>query len=306
MFFGSPVWTIQFNPPFDEPIKKIAKLGFKGVELVGWDRDSLKEYYTSQTISHLKALISDLGLTLTNFNHSPKYLCSEDTAEREAAEDGYRYAIETAQALGSKFITSVAPYPFSAYNAVKQLKMITHSEIWTVETDMNRDWDANYQLYASQITKCCELAKQAGLKVLIEPHPYRWVNSASSMKLLQQYVKADNLGFNLDPSHLFSSGDMPQCTVYQLKDCLSHVHFSDNDTYTNAHWRPGKGKIDWHAVMKALKDIGYQGVLSMELEDVPGAASKESPFSTDAIDQEMKLAMKYIREVAIEAGAEIE
>ena len=41
---------------------------------------------------------------------------------------------------------------------------------------------------------------------------------------------------------------------------------------TNVHWRPGMGKIDWTAMFQALKDVGYDGVISIELEDVPGVS----------------------------------
>jgi sugar phosphate isomerase/epimerase len=61
--------------------------------------------------------------------------------------------------------------------------------------------------------------------------------------------------------------------VYQLADRIFHYHFSDNDGLTNVHWRPGKGKIDWLDLMQALKDVGFAGVISIELEDVPGVST---------------------------------
>ena len=38
------------------------------------------------------------------------------------------------------------------------------------------------------------------------------------------------------------------------------------------------GKIDWVAMFQALKDIGYDGIVSIELEDVPGTS--RGPNST--------------------------
>ena len=185
------------------------------------------------------------------------------------------------------------------------MKKLPTLQDWTIDTDLNRDWEANYDLFASQIDWCCDQAGRSGLKVLIEPHPYRMVSSAIGMRYLLDRVKRDNLGFNFDSSHLFPGGDMPQCAIYQLRGKIWHTHLSDNDSFTNAHWRPGKGKINWNAVMKALRDIDYNGALSFELEDVPGA-SHPNVIGNDSIGDDLHLAMEYIREVAQDAGLTIE
>ena len=64
MYFGAPVWPLNWRPPYDETIRRISKHGYKGIELIGWDRQALDEYYTDETIDHLKKLISELGLVL--------------------------------------------------------------------------------------------------------------------------------------------------------------------------------------------------------------------------------------------------
>src|SRR5205085_466634 len=94
---------------------------------------------------------------------------------------------------------------------------------------------------------------------------------------LMDHVQSPALGMNFDPSHLFPVGEIPHVVIYQIGDRVFHCHFSDNDALTNAHWRPGKGKIDWTAVMRALKDVGFKGVISIELEDVPGVSRGGNP-----------------------------
>ena len=89
--------------------------------------------------------------------------------------------------------------------------------------------------------------------------------------------------------------------VYELGDRIFHTHFSDNDGQTNAHWRPGKGKIDWSATLVALNDIGYDGVISIELEDVPGRASAQHPVATEAFDRENQYVLRVSRRPGSEA-----
>ena len=76
-------------------------------------------------------------------------------------------------------------------------------------------------------------------------------------------------------------GEMPQVVIYELGSRIFHNHFSDNDGTSNAHWRTGKGKIDWKAVLQALQAVGYGGVISIELEDVPGSGMRPCTGSGD-------------------------
>jgi sugar phosphate isomerase/epimerase len=300
MYFGAPVWPFVWNPPYDAAITRIAGLGCHGVELIAWHGETLRDYYTPETIRHLRDLISSEGMTLTNFHHNPEDMSSPDATARRKASDNFARAIEVGAALGSPFITCVTPYPFSRH--VTRLMDRPLMQEWSVPIESGLDWTQNYDDYVAEMRDACAVAAKAGVRVAIESHPYRWVNSASSILRLIERTGASNLGLNIDPSHLFPSGDIPHYTVYQLGSKTYHTHFSDNDGQTNAHWRPGKGKVDWAALLKALSDVGYDGVISLELEDVPGSAmhNRENP-PTSEFDREMRLSMDYLRA----AGAEV-
>lgn len=307
MFFGTPVWPIKWDHPYDSVIRTIHGLGFKGVELIGWDAKGMNEYYTKDTIAHLKKLVADLGMVISNFNHTPGGLTSGSAAERTAAMDGFKKAVDIAKDIGAQNMTSVACYPFAwTEKNLKQIRHIPEVQVWTIDNfDMNQDFGANYELYVQAIKTGAQYAGAAGLKLLIEPHPYRYVNSASSMLRLMEHVGEPNLGMNFDPSHLFPSGDMPQLTIMQVNKRIGHTHFSDNDTFTNVHWRPGKGKIDWYAVMKALRDVGYDGAISLELEDVPGAVTPDAATATGSanpMEAELKLSVEYLKGICGSLG----
>jgi D-psicose/D-tagatose/L-ribulose 3-epimerase len=47
--------------------------------------------------------------------------------------------------------------------------------------------------------------------------------------------------------------------IHSLKDCLIHVHISENDRST-----PGAGNVRWDENFDALRDIGYDGMLMVE------------------------------------------
>ena len=106
------------------------------------------------------------------------------------------------------------------------------------------------------------------------------------------------LGANFDPSHMFPCGDLPQVSVRELGSRIFHCHFSDNDGTSNAHWRPGRGKIDWAQTLLALQEVGFDGVISIELEDVPDRANRNMVTAGPRFDYENTESVRYLKELA--------
>lgn len=141
------------------------------------------------------------------------------------------------------------------------------------------------------------------MRYAVEPHPFRLICNADGMLRLLEHVGSKAIGMNWDPSHLFPSGETPAISILRLKERIFHTHISDNDATTNVHWRPGKGKIDWKSCLKAMKVIGYDNVLSLELEDAPGASSQNGPRNAERIfDVELNIAMRFLEEIAEEVN----
>jgi len=240
MRFGASVWPFQWEPPYEEALRRIARLGFHAVELIAWDRATLDDYYTPARIAALRSVLDGEGLALSEFVFTPPGLASLDAARRNEAVEHFQRAA---------------------------------------------DVEVTQQL--------CALCEERGLRYALESHPYRWVCGAVSLLRLMDHVASPALGVNLDPSHMFPQGDLPHIAAYQLAGRVWHTHVSDNDGTTNAHWRPGKGKIDWAAFLDALHATGYSGTISIELEDVPGVA-RPGHSATAAFEAENIAGMAYL------------
>lgn len=295
--FGASVWPFQWEPPYEEALRRIARLGFRAVELIAWDRAALDSYYTAGRIGALRSLLNGEGLILSEFVSTPPGLASPDPATRRAAVEHFRRAADVAVALGADTINTVAPSPFDV--APPPLLARPLAQTWTVDVPAGLDWDANWQDYVEVTRQLCTICEEQGLRYALESHPYRWVCGAVSLLRLIEHVGSPALGVNLDPSHMFPMGEMPHIAAYQLAGRIWHTHFSDNDGATNAHWRPGKGKIDWGALLEALHATGYTGAISLELEDVPGVA-RAGHSATAAFDVENRMAMEYLRALCAE------
>jgi len=291
MRLGAPVWPFQWRPPYEEALRRIAALGFRSAELIAWDAATLADYYTPQRRRTLRALMDDLGLTLSEFVATARGMTSPDPARRQECLDHFRRVCEVARDLGTDTINTVAPAPFEL--PVPPLKQLPTSQIWTLDLPEGLDWERGWQEFVEMIRQVMAIVADAGLRYAIEPHPYRYVSDAASMLRLLDHVPSPALGINYDPSHTFPCGELPQIGIYRLGERVFHCHFSDNDALTNAHWRPGRGKIDWRALLAALRDVGFAGTVSIELEDVPQVARGEISAGPQ-FEEEMRRARDYL------------
>ena len=203
-----------------------------------------------------------------------------------------------AQRVASGAITIGQLTECLAFMTILQLPV---RQIWTMAVPSGLDWQRGWEEFVETVRRVVAVVEEAGLRYAMEPHPYRYVANAAGMLRLLDHVPSPALGINYDPSHTFPAGDMPHLAVYQLAGRVFHCHVSDNDALTNAHWRPGQGKIDWRAVMAALRDVGFDGTISVELEDVPGVATPGRE-STPALDTEYRESQEYLRAIGEELG----
>ena len=83
-------------------------------------------------------------------------------------------------------------------------------------------------------------------------------NSASELKLLLEDLPEDCVGIYLDTNHVKMASSLPEI-IRELGLQIVTLHVSDFDRVNERYWLPGKGVINWSAVWRALKDIGYSG-----------------------------------------------
>ncbi|NLK07120.1 MAG: sugar phosphate isomerase/epimerase [Firmicutes bacterium] len=313
MRIGASIWPFRWDVPYEKAISRIADLGFKAVELIAWNEEILNGYYTPKRTGELKKIIRDKGLVLSQFVSTPSGMAHPDKKVRDQAVEYFKMALDVCVDLEAELFNGLPDTPFSAPGP--QLPARPHVQKFQVHTPNNDPdaWKRNWDNYVETMRHCMALCEAADLRYALEPHPYSYVFNVGSMLRLIEHVDSQALGVNFDPSHLFPMGEVPHVAIYQLGDRIFHAHFSDNDGVTNAHWRPGKGKIDWTAVIQALKDIEFDGVISMELENVPGVSisKTEGPSyaSTDATAEfaaENIKAIKYIQSICKQLGVEFD
>jgi hypothetical protein len=84
----------------------------------------------------------------------------------------------------------------------------------------------------------------------------------------------ERMGICMDVAHVARSGIDPVEEIYTVADRLMDVHLRDNTAFNKegVACRPGQGTLDLPAILRALLDINYKGVYTIEYgieEDAP-------------------------------------
>lgn len=111
-------------------------------------------------------------------------------------------------------------------------------------------------------------AEQLGVRLALEVIPNGLSTPSSLVNLLESDIEAKGLGLCMDVGHARLMGDV----VDAIETCSGHLittHLHDNRGRNDDHLVPGKGVVDWDAVMLAFQKIGYDGVWMFELAATP-------------------------------------
>lgn len=146
----------------------------------------------------------------------------------------------------------------------------------------------NVEFYSSLIPA----AKAAGVKIAIENmwqknrYNKNIVSSVcSSPWELRDYVDACNavapvFTACLDIGHCLLTGHDPANSIRVLGDRLGCLHVHDVDGVNDNHTCPLTMKVDFPAVMEALREVGYPGEFTLEADSYYNQFSREQyPFA---------------------------
>jgi sugar phosphate isomerase/epimerase len=121
-----------------------------------------------------------------------------------------------------------------------------------------------------RMRELARLAGDAGVKLAVKPHVGQAIHDAATGLRLLDEVTEPALGLNFDPSHLFRAQETPQDVAPRWGSKIITSHFRDcphreNPPGTPEQQTPGRGIVDIPATLRALKTVGYQGPLNLEI-----------------------------------------
>jgi len=138
-------------------------------------------------------------------------------------------------------------------------------------------------------TEAARIADQHGVRICIEPHGGDMVYNLETFQRLRDAV-GPTIGVNFDPSHLWWMGIDVLAMIGELGDAIYYVHakdvqiddgivarqglvpavdFADWDGRSWLYRAIGQGHDErfWRAFVTTLRRSGYDGIVTIELED---------------------------------------
>ncbi len=170
----------------------------------------------------------------------PVNVAATDRAQRIAAMDEIKRAIEIAEQLPFRFL-------------------IQHLGTGNESFD-----ERKLEAAMTSIEHLRAFAKPLGVRILLENIP----NELSDPEKLVEFIRAahfDDVGICFDFGHAHIMGNVPEAFEI-LKKHIHSTHVHDNNKDRDSHLWPGEGSIDWKQAMDLLRSAPNTPPLLLELE----------------------------------------
>ncbi|MGL6076701.1 MAG: sugar phosphate isomerase/epimerase family protein [Fimbriiglobus sp.] len=129
--------------------------------------------------------------------------------------------------------------------------------------------EADEVLFDRLVTECQDLSKFAGdvgVVLAFEPEPGMFIDRTEKFYPLAETVAHPAFGLTLDIGHVICEREGPISDIIQRAGpWLKNVHIEDMNPGVHDHLMFGEGTVDFPATFEALKCIGYQGGVYVEL-----------------------------------------
>ncbi len=228
-----------------EALDKIADVGLKKVDIAcipGFCPHIDPLAFTAEEEKALKDHLAELGMTVSTLNISAGGL---NTEKKDFVFSFIEAAIHLAWRLGCYAVT------------IPSGKKVADLEVW----------EENARSSSKLISALAECAEKNGVHLTLEaPHPGTLAETVAETHRFFEVLRDPRVGCTLDTSHVARGNPVPvEKCIAEIGAKIGHVHFRDCIGENN-HLTPGKGQVDFHAVIETLNRAGYIGDFILELE----------------------------------------
>ncbi|RSS56937.1 EboA domain-containing protein [Streptomyces sp. WAC01280] len=243
------------NHRLDEALEVVAGLGYSGVALT-LDHAHLDPYDPDlpRRLAHTRRKLAALGLGVVVetgarylldpwHKHAPTLL-DPDPARRAHRLDFLSRAVRIAAELDADAVS-----------------------LWSGVLGPGTPHDQAWDLLADGCATLVETARAAGVRLGFEPEPGMLVSDLAGYERLRRTLgDPETFGLTLDIGHCQClEAETPAQCVRRAAPWLVNVQIEDMRRGVHDHLEFGEGDVDFPAVLEALSEIGYQGIVGVEL-----------------------------------------
>lgn len=235
---------VPLQGDLETSFRTASELGFDAVEYHLRNPESVDR-------KKLKALTEKYGLYLSAFGTGLEYglnknsFISPDPAVRARTGEKFRTFIDLAAEFGAVVFLGLCRGTAPSF----------------------REREKYLDLFVQEVLPLADYAKKSGVVLALEPIVFYMTNLLNKTVDTIDFIRLrglDGIQLLLDTHHMFIE-DRSVTEAFRLSSGLiAHIHMSDSDRRY-----PGSGNVDYDAVGKVLKEIGYSGAVSLEILPYP-------------------------------------
>lgn len=294
---------------FPEMLDRVKQYGITGVEMTAGGWSPCPHVKTEELLASSAALaafrgeLEKRGMEIVALNCSGNPLAPGALGEKHTASS-YR-TVELAAKLGVKKIVMMSGLPGGGPDD-KIPNWITSTVSWPdyMPGVIDYQWNEVAIPWWQAFTR--HAAEHGIEQIALEEFPNQLVYNPSTLLRLRDAV-GDIIGMNLDPSHLIAMGADPIAAARKLEGVIYHVHGKDArierglaDVDGLLEYQPvtqtktrtwnyvavgcGQDLKWWKEFFSVLRMTGYNGYVSLEMEDLTMSVEAGLRTSIDALN----------------------
>ncbi len=232
------IWTASYSPADEDILPAIREYGYDGVEIPLFEPAEFQAATIRRGLEQ-----AGLECTVSAVLMPGQSLLSDDGGVRRATRTHLENCIKAAAEVGSSLLAGPL---YSPVGYLPGRRRTQDEWKWAVEACQA----LGPVLAANQVT--------IALEPLNRFETY-FLNTAADGVALVEEVNHPRVGLLMDTFHANIEEKDVAGAFRAAGRWLKHVHTCENDRGT-----PGSGHVDWTGVFGALRDIGYDGWLTIE------------------------------------------
>ena len=275
MFGVSPAFVVSLYGPdftvsdFCDALDKVKALGFGAYQPEIFTRAGLDEWANggAKKVSE-KAQQLELKPTqfVAHFMHA--YFATPQQVMSDSGIDELKRVVELVAEFPGCDVVTIPTLPFEV-------------DWQAVSAD---EYDQLEAALIDKLQKYLAVITRAGLKMAFEIVPFSIIGSIDRLLRICDKIDSPDIGVNLDTGHAWATRDMIPSLPFKLREKIFGLHLKDNNSDNNLPLAPGKGTIDWKALLANLKKINYAGSLDIEIG-----------CDAEKVEQEYQNGLEYIK-----------
>ena len=243
-------------PVMDE-IKKIAGLGLDYLELT-MDPPMAHHYVIRQHADEIRRVLEDNSLGLVC--HLPTFVYTADLTEsiRKSSVDEMLQSLDAAAELGAS-------------------KAVLHPAMISGMGGFVMDIVRKYAM--ESLEAITQKAERRGIRLCLENMIPRYGHFYQPREFVEFFDIHPNFGLTLDVGHANIDNEFDDRAldfIESLDRHIGHIHLSDNSGERDEHLPIGSGTVDFPQIAGALKKIGYDDTITLEVFSGKGSDLKSS------------------------------